>query len=110
MVGRRSDVRRTMMAAACLCFLVAGVQQAAAGVLQGTDEFRADAGADVSLERGPEVRQAAGGEATLSKRDGEETRSIEAPSLRIVGGTVAPAGAYPFFVSIKRASDNFAFC
>ena len=110
MVGRRSDVHRTMVAAACVCFLVAGVEQAAAGARKGTDEYRAEPGAKVSQKRGHEVRQTARGEATSSKHKGEETSSSDAPPPKIVGGTVAPAGAYPFFVSVKRASDNFAFC
>ena len=58
-------------------------------------------------------------EAGQRGRPGGAPVAIDAPrrakrstrrSARIVGGTIAPAGAYPFFVSVKRASDNFAFC
>ena len=46
----------------------------------------------------------------MASDKGKEIEPAEGPSPNIVGGTVAPAGAYPFFVSVKRASDNFAFC
>ena len=51
-----------------------------------------------------------GAPVALHAREGRRDRAGRGPSPNIVGGTVAPIGAYPFFVSVKRASDNFAFC
>ena len=58
--------------------------------------------------RGEEAEPAASPSPSTLKK-GDEIPDSPPPS-RIVGGTIAPAGAYPFFVSIKTASTNFAFC
>ena len=50
-------------------------------------------------------------EARLLGRDKKPAgRRVARARAAIVGGTIAPAGAYPFFVSVKRATDSFAFC
>ncbi len=64
-------------------------------------------------KRGQEVRTAATTSAirrSARAEKGEEISQTVPPQPNIVGGTIAPAGAYPFFVSVKRASDSFAFC
>ena len=79
---------------------------------KGTDESRAKRRVKVSQKRGEEVRSAADRPCPEGARKGSEA-DVRTPATgrpHIVGGTIAPAGAYPFFVSVKRASDNFAFC
>ena len=81
----------------------------------GTDEAR---GVGTVLDRqakprAREVRTAATASGTppiVREKKAKEVEVEPGPETDIVGGTVAAAGAYPFFVSIKRASDNFAFC
>ncbi len=81
----------------------------------GTDEARG-LGAVLDRQaktRAREVRTAATATELRRSFRAEKAKDVEpepAPETDIVGGTVAAAGAYPFFVSIKRASDNFAFC
>jgi secreted trypsin-like serine protease len=64
------------------------------------------------LKEREEVEEAARPKKSRTAKKGDEvTRDPKvANDPNIVGGTVAPPGSYPFFVSIKRASDNFPFC
>ena len=107
--------RRRIALSSCVAslFLIAtGASGLAAGGGSGTDESRATE-ATTALDtgkRGAEVDQAARGSGSPIADKGTEVATPEGPRPDIVGGTVAPAGAYPFFTSIKRASDNFAFC
>ena len=57
-----------------------------------------------AAKRGDEVDQAARPSRSTPPK-GEEIDPSQGPSPNIVGGTVAPAGAYPFFVSVKTAGD-----
>ncbi len=117
--GANARQRRVAAVSLASLFLIgAGASSLAAGGERGTDESRATqqdfasgavrTTADTQ-KRGDEVDQAARPSRSTAVK-GEEIDPAEGPSPNIVGGTVAPAGAYPFFVSVKRASDNFAFC
>ena len=109
--------RVTVVSCASLLLLGTGASSLAVGGERGTDESRATqedfaSGAvrttPDTAKRGDEVDQAARpSRSTPRRRRGGDPRPTRD---RIVGGTIAPAGAYPFFVSVKRASDNFAFC
>ena len=114
--GARPRWRRVTAVSCASLFLVgACASSLAVGGERGTDESRATqqdlasgavrTTADTA-KRTNEVDPAAR-PSRSTPRKGEE---ISSSPGRIVGGTVAPAGAYPFFVSVKRASDNFAFC
>src|SRR3954451_24480024 len=72
----------------------------AAGGERGTDKSR------VTQEDFRAVRTTA----DTGQEGTEVDRSPQSRRPSVVGGTVAPSGAYPFFTSIKRASDNFALC
>ena len=101
--------RASHVAAATLsaCLLTAGAGAAVAAPRDGTDERRATSRAATSQQRGSEVTPAATGTASQIKQKGSADLQTMPPT--IVGGTIAPAGAYPFFVSIKTTS-GFAFC
>ena len=106
---------RLLAVALCACVSLLGFSGGGAGaaaVREGTDESRANhtPGAKVSQKRGDEVRSAVRGSAQEQPRKKSEADLLSSPGPLIVGGTIAPPGAYPFFVSVKRASDNFAFC
>ncbi len=110
--------RVTAVSLASLFLIGTSASSLAVGGERGTDESRATqedfaSGAlrttPDTEKRGNEVDQAARPSRSTTEK-GEEIDPAEGPSPDIVGGTVAPAGAYPFFTSIKRASDNFAFC
>jgi len=77
----------------CACLLTAGVAGAAAAPRDATDESQAT----------PQAT------ATSSATKEKESQSSQTAPPSIVGGTVAPAGAYPFFTSLKTTS-GFAFC
>lgn len=127
---RESAARRltAMLSAIALCggvmALVPG--QAAAkptgGAVASADPRRGDAGrTDEELGKGAarnasspskrkEVRQvAAAGRASTVKAKHDVPGGSDIGDPTIVGGSVAPAGAYPFFVSVKNTS-GFAFC
>ena len=93
---------------------------ASGGADPGTDESRTTRKdrasgrvrtAPDSEERGSEVRQAAPATRSSKKDKAEEVSRDPrvANDPNIVGGTIAPAGAYPFFVSVKT-TGGFAFC
>ena len=105
---RRRSLFALVTAFACLL----GLGGAGAGATQagGTDQSRAEPQTTVSQERGAEVRSAAGAHAGEQRKGSEARPPAQWVENRIVGGTVAAAGAYPFFASVKRASDNFAMC
>ena len=122
--NERSALRRlvALLGTIALCLgIMVLTPVAQAGADRGTDESRAtraDSASGVQRtpsdrqKRGEEVEQAAPPSGTTTSKKGEEiSRDPVMPSdSNIVGGTIAPAGAYPFFVSVKRASDNLAFC
>ena len=93
-----------------------GRQQSAVSADRGTDESRAtqkDFASGVCA-RPPTPRRGARrsnrrrARRSPRPRRRRSTRSSPTPD-DIVGGTVAPAGAYPFFVSVKT-TGGFAFC
>jgi secreted trypsin-like serine protease len=115
--GNDTDVTartRRRRAAAVLCAMLGvigiGIGSSGVGAAQrsGSDESRAHHKAPMprAAKRGSEVMTAAQPPRSKLVKANED----ESPAPDIVGGTIAPAGAYPFFVSVKRASDNFAFC
>ena len=96
-------------AALCACLLTAGAGAAAAAPRGGSDESRVTASkATTSQQRGAEVSTAATGAAPHVKD--KATQQAQTPPTTIVGGSIAPSGAYPFFASLKSASSNAAFC
>ena len=78
-------------------FIGAGTSSLAAGGER--DEVRGGVSPSLSIpaDKGTEI-------------DGHPVQGGDEVGTGIVGGTVAAAGAYPFFTAVKRASDNFAFC
>ena len=119
--GKNRDVRaktRRRRSGVVLCTVLGAiglgifsVGAVGAAKRSNTDESRAQdkAPEQRAAKRGKEVKSAARPSRSTRAKKGEDIPE-EAPGLDIVGGTVAPAGAYPFFVSVKRASDNVAFC
>ena len=59
-------------------------------------------------KKGQEVSHAARPSQATTQKQKEDVPPADPDP--IVGGTVASPGAYPFFVSLKSASSNFAFC
>jgi Trypsin/RTX calcium-binding nonapeptide repeat (4 copies) len=115
MFDRSSGNSRQLGGALCACICLLGLSGGGAGAAphKSTDESRAghSRGVTVSQKRGDEVNSAvAPGQRRQLRKRSEEKLFSSPPGGTIVGGTVAPVGAYPFFVSLKRASDNFAFC
>ena len=41
---------------------------------------------------------------------GATSPATASPPQRIIGGSVAPPGAYPFFTAVKPAGETFSFC
>ena len=82
----------------------------------GTDEARGVRTAvdGQAKRKARDVRTAATADevrrSSREEKQKEISTAIPVGDTRIVGGTIAPAGAYPFFVSVKRESDSFAFC
>ena len=116
----RLRVRAGRVAAAMVCggLCLGGVSAARTATTPraGTDEARGvrTLAGHQAKRKARDVRTAATTRAIRRSSRAEKQKEIPAgipgPETDIVGGTVAPAGAYPFFVSVKRASDNFAFC
>ena len=80
-------------AALCACLLTAGAGAAAAAPRGGSDESRVTASkATTSQQRGAEVSTAATGAAPHVKD--KATQQAQTPPTTIVGGSIAPAGAY----------------
>ena len=107
---------RRVTAVSCASLFLIGTcaSSLAVGGERGTDKSRATQQDFASgavrttadpAKRGNEVDQAARPSRSTPPK-GEE---ITPPEDRIVGGTIAPAGAYPFFVSVKT-TGGFAFC
>ena len=48
--------------------------------------------------------------ATAATKDTPSSVASQTMPQTIVGGSIAPAGAYPFFTAIKLASNNVQFC
>ena len=113
-VASPSRRRRSLLVALSAFVCLLGLSGVGAGASQreSTDESRAKPQAKVSQKRGEEARSVVRGYVRGQRKGSEaDVRTpAQQPPNKIVGGTVAPVGAYPFFVSIKRASDNFAFC
>ena len=100
--------RQLLAAALCLCLFTVGVGTAAAAP-KGSDASRAKSDAKApSDKRASESKQAASGTASVTKKKDSAAEATTAPPS-IVGGTIAPAGAYPFFVAVKT-TGGFAFC
>ena len=106
--ARRSRPGQLLVAALCLCLFTFGLAGTASAASKDTDASRATSKGKASQKRGSEANQAATGTASTTKKKDSAAETTVAPPT-IVGGTIAPAGAYPFFVSVKT-TGGFAFC
>lgn len=106
--ARRSPRASQLLAGAiCLCLFTFGAGTAAAAPREATDASRATSKAKVPSKKGSEVKQVSTGKESQTKQKPSAESQAIAPT--IVGGSIAPAGAYPFFVSVKT-TGGFAFC
>ncbi len=102
----RTRAGHLLVAALCLCLFTLGLGGAAAAATK--DKPRGPEGPKTTKKAGSEVKPAASGNASATKE--KESVASQTMPPTIVGGSIAPAGAYPFFTALKFVSNNAQFC